>query len=414
MRRAKAPTSASFEIGSRSVQALRKPSFTPPRSRLDDPVALADIALNVAPVAPGEAEIAYAKAAWAWFTHHSAANGFGPASDADPSLSPWEMGSTLFAIVAAARLRLIGAKAANRQLATCVDSLALLDIGPKAVPAPSYHHTTLKPLPAGGAASGWSAGAVMRLVAGFIAVATHFPGLSEQLAAILNRWRLDQLLQDGHFCSTSPVTGEVQADLFLGAEQYAARTACLVKLPAIGACDPRPVFRHLDWHGLPLPGDRRRGGFTSPEPFLLDALEYGWQPEMLEIAVQIAVAEKARYMQSGRLTALGDDPLDRSPGFARVGISAGKAAFVTRSRDGRTPAGPPCLSTKAAFAWWALLPTPYSRKRLDAVEPLATKIGWLAGLHEGSLKANHVLSLNTNAMILEALHYRAFGPFVPV
>ena len=402
------------------MQALRQPVAAPAPSRLDDPAALADIARRVRPLPPGEAEIAHARTAWAWFTHHTSASGFGPASDNDPSLSPWEMGSTLYAITSAERLRLIAPKVAARHLATCLDGLARLKIGTDSLPGLAYHHATLKPLVGNGGVSGWSAGGIMRLVAGFIAVATHFPNLGESLAAILNHWRLDHLLEDGRFRSARPGKEDrtTHADLFLGAEQYAARTASLIKLPASNARDPRPVLRHQDWRGLPQPGDRRQGGaappVTSPEPFLLDALEYGWQAEMLEIAASIAVAEKARYMQTGRLTALADDPLDRAPGFACSGILAGCASFATRSRDGTSPAGPPCLSAKAAFAWWALLPTPYARKRLDAVEGLATKRGWLAGIHEDSLQANRVLSLNTNAMILEALHYRALGPFVPL
>lgn len=399
------------------MQALENPIAAPVPSRLDDPAALADIARQTRPIAPGEDEIAHARTAWVWFTHHTGTSGFGPASADDPSLSPWEMGSTLFAITAAERLRLIAPKVAMRHLNACLDALAGLDIGADALPGLAYHHATLKPMSGDGAVSGWSAGGIMRLVAGFIAVATHFPGLGEASAAILNHWRLDRLLKDGRFRSGND-GGKTYADLFLGGEQYAARTACLVKLPADNACDPRPVLRHQDWHGLPLPGDRRQGDgaapVTSPEPFLLDALCYGWQPQMLEIASSIAVAEKARFMRTGRLTALADDPLDRAPGFARAGILAGRASFTTRSRDGRSPAGPPCLSAKAAFAWWALLPTIYARKRLDAVEPLATEMGWLAGIHEDSLKANRILSLNTNAMILEALHYRAFGPFVPL
>ncbi len=131
---------------------------------------------------------------------------------------------------------------------------------------------------------------------------------------------------------------------------------------------------------------------------------------MLEIAVSLFLAQKTRFKQTGTLTCLSEDALDTAPGFAFHGILAGQTPFASRSRNGADISHLRCLSTKAAFAWWALLPTPYSQKLLDAVSELGTPTGWQTGIYEASGRPNRALSLNTNAAVLEALHYKAYGP----
>ena len=68
------------------------------------------------------------------------------------------------------------------------------------------------------------------------------------------------------------------------------------------------------------------------------------------------------------------------------------------------------ISAKASFGWWAVTRHPYTEKLLAEIQHLQTPEGWMAGLFEVDMSKNEVLTLNTNAMILEALHYRAFGP----
>ncbi len=53
---------------------------------------------------------------------------------------------------------------------------------------------------------------------------------------------------------------------------------------------------------------------------------------------------------------------------------------------------------------------PYSKQLLDAVKHLQSERGWYAGLFEADGSPNEILTLNTNAVVLEALHYKVFGP----
>jgi len=71
---------------------------------------------------------------------------------------------------------------------------------------------------------------------------------------------------------------------------------------------------------------------------------------------------------------------------------------------------PRWLSTKAAFAWYALLPSKYTRDALTAVQgALDPSRGWATGVYEGSNQSTATYSLNTAAIILETAAYRKRG-----
>jgi hypothetical protein len=70
------------------------------------------------------------------------------------------------------------------------------------------------------------------------------------------------------------------------------------------------------------------------------------------------------------------------------------------------------LSTKAAFAWGALMPADsYASTLREAVQNLANQNrGYFSGRYENSrLGMNDSIDVNTNAVILESLLYQARG-----
>jgi hypothetical protein len=70
------------------------------------------------------------------------------------------------------------------------------------------------------------------------------------------------------------------------------------------------------------------------------------------------------------------------------------------------------LSTKAAFAWSALMNNdPYARKLRNAVQNLIQpNRGYFSGRYENpQLGVNSAIDVNTNATILESLLYQARG-----
>ena len=91
--------------------------------------ALAVQALTVQPRALSGQEKAFARTAWTYFTRHAeAGTGFAPAVAPRPVLSPWEMGATLAAIAAAARLSLVKRPRAQDMIARLLHGLARLPL----------------------------------------------------------------------------------------------------------------------------------------------------------------------------------------------------------------------------------------------------------------------------------------------
>jgi uncharacterized protein DUF3131 len=92
----------------------------------------------------------------------------------------------------------------------------------------------------------------------------------------------------------------------------------------------------------------------------------------------------------------------------------GRSFVVDGPTGGPFVESPRWISSKAAFAWHALLPSPYTLAVLQAVQGAGLPgRGWGAGVYEGSLRPTGDASLNTAALILEAAVYNLRGhPFL--
>ena len=71
------------------------------------------------------------------------------------------------------------------------------------------------------------------------------------------------------------------------------------------------------------------------------------------------------------------------------------------------------MTTKVAFAWDALFGTDYTRELLVAIAPLGdVDRGWPEGIYEIDGSTNTSVTVNTNALVLAALAFRAHGPLI--
>ncbi len=386
--------------------------------------SLAATANNVARTPLSPTELEFARTAWSYFQLHTEpATGFCPERAGSNHASPWEFGANVLAIQSALNLGLLGPIDARARLETCLASLAGLALAGSGLPRRRYDiHQMRADGPSGPTASPpFSARQIMRLIAGFLVLARHHADLAPEISLILRRWDLPRVFDGGRFLSVPARTDGRNAprnEEYLGYEQYAARTGCLIGLKCEEALDVRAILGGFRRGDTLFPGDKRHApgkpAIITSDPFHLEAMEFGWRQDMLDIAASLFLAQKSRFERSGNLTALTEEVLDRGPGNSVQGIGAQAQPFASRSRDGLNLAHLRCLSAKAAFGWWALLPTPYSQKLLDAVSDLQTPSGWMAGIYEVGGATNSVLSLNTNAMILQALHYKSRGPmFLP-
>lgn len=372
-------------------------------------------------------ETQWARLAWSYFEHNTdPATGLVSAVQGFPSTSLWDGGSSLLALLAARDLALVDEAEFDRRLALALASLAKLPLQGGVLPNKTYDVHTLQmtdyrnqPVPQG---IGWSALDLGRLAVPLNAIAWRHPKHTEAARKVLARWDTALLVQDGQLWGLQAADGtsaqRVQEGR-LGYEQYAARALALLGQDVDAAADPLAHLRWVDVQGVPVPADDREPAthgaldVVASEPWMLQGLELGWTRHSRELAWRVYRAQEKRFQATGTLTAVTEDHVDQAPYFVYGSVWANGQPWAVVTSRGEPMPQLRTLSTKAAFAWHALLRTPYTQQLVDAVAGLNDPAGgWYAGLYEAGRKPNQSLNANTNAVVLESLAYMARGPLL--
>ena len=375
------------------------------------------------PLTDGQMEAA--RAAWAYFEGNiQPETGLANTVAAFPSTTMWDTGSFLLAAVAAERLGVLDRAGFDGVVGPALDSLARMPLFDGRLPNKAYDTTSLvmvnyanEPTEEG---IGWSALDIGRALVPLHLLLRDYPEHAEGVAAVLDHWDLGSAVQDGVMMGALPGEGgyELVQEGRLGYEQYAAKGFALFGLD-VG--EAQRVETHLGWvdvHGIEVPSDARNpealGAHTHTvsDPYILAALEYGWDGRLAELAWRVYQAQERRHAETGLLTAVTEDHLDREPYFVYSTVVANGEPWAVLTDDGEPAEGFRTLSTKAALGWDALYGTDYTARLAQAVEGLRTEDGWGAGIYEEIEEPNDVLAANTNAVILQSLHWRAFGPML--
>jgi hypothetical protein len=372
-------------------------------------------------------EYQFARTAWAYFVvNEDPKTGLVASVNNFKSTTLWDEGGYFLALTAAYKLGLISHTEATNRLSRLLTSLARLPLYQGKLPNKVYNTSTLemtdyanKPSKTG---LGWSALDIMRLISGMLIATQTFPEYQPQAQRLLGLWQLQLLTHEGRFQGIA-VRGQAYDRLVqegrIGYEQYAGKIGVLIGLPVKLAKQYQPILRVQQYRSIILPGDIRTAdshgvsSITTSEPFMLEALEFGWRKDAHLVATAVYQAQKFRYRETGILTALSEDHIRGKPYFAYNALLMDYTPFVTVTARRKDVSGKRGLSTKASFGWWALMRDDYTDLLLQAVKPLQSNRGWYAGLFENDGSVNKALTLNTNAVVLEALHYKVYGPLFP-
>jgi hypothetical protein len=403
------------------------PAAPPPRSL--EGIAPPAGELPLRPLGPLDArERALAAAAWSYVVRNTdPTTGLAASATGNTTSTLWDLGSQLLAVLSAEDLGLVSRGEAAARLVRALRSLARMPLGEGGLPNKAYDTRTLAMVRYGGGPApegvGWSALDVSRLLLSLSLVGWRHPELTPLVRKAVSRWRLEALsdgatLRGGARGADGALT--VRQEGRLGYEQHAAKALLPWGVPAAAAIDYRAhlAFAHLD--GQTVPHDARdprdHGGTQAalvPEPWLLDALEHGFDAVTLPVARALLRAQEQRHRSLGRLTAVSEDALDRAPWFAYSALVNGGETWTAVGPDGRAAEGALTFSTKAAVAWGVLFAGPYPERLLaEAALLVAPGEGLYAGRYDATWEVNRALSLNTNAVVLEALAYRLRGPAV--
>jgi len=369
-----------------------------------------------------------AHSAWAYFRENTdPETGLVRSVQNFPSTTIWDQASAMLAIIAAHNLALIGQDEFDFRIGGILNSLQKLPLFDAKLPNKVYHTTHLnmtnyanEPQARG---IGWSALDIARLMVPlYVLLATDSPH-SQSARAVLQRFDLQAMLQGGVMYGARVIPESEDTELVqegrLGYEEYGARALALLGLNSHTAAELTDYLKYETVEGQAIATDSRSvilydaHNYVLSEPYLLMAFEFGLDGDNRELAERIYHAQLGRFEQTQQLTAVSEDHIDQAPYFIYNTVYANGQAWNPLAEDGKSYPDLRTISTKAAVGWHMLYETAYTKKLLAKVAPTKHSIrGWRAGIYEASDAVNDIATANTNAVVLEALHYRKFGPFI--
>ena len=155
--------------------------------------------------------------------------------------------------------------------------------------------------------------------------------------------------------------------------------------------------------------------YVVSEPYILDGIEYGFDENSRELAKRIFRAQKARFEETGQLTAVSEDNIDRPPYFVYNTIFADGKKWNAVTESGEDASAYRSISTKTVFGLHALFDTAYTGQLIETIDGnYDADKGWYSGIYEKSGEPNKALTANTNGIILEALHYIQHSPLLSI
>ena len=365
-------------------------------------------------------------AIWAWQyiqRNWQPNTGFVNSVEQYPWTTWWDQGSAVLGIHAAYQLGVISSVEFDQKITRFLKTLKTLPLPPTELPNKFYSTDSAqmrtgsnRPDVTGG--SGWSVLDMARFLLSLHLLRTHYPRFSQSINDIVRQWQLSKLEHQGWLQGSVPSRGRtlqlVQEGRF-GYEQYAAHCLLMWGIDAFNARHS-PKTRMIEVENVPLHIDQRNlansngtNALTS-DPYILWGLELGWNWFARMQAQNIVTAQQRRYERTNVLTAVNEDSIDRPPYFLYYSVYGDGQAWNATSSDGKTYPQFRQLSTKAAFSWTALFPDhSYADTLRQSVQFLADKNkGYLAGRYENDqLGVNTLFNINTNAVILESLLYKA-------
>lgn len=371
---------------------------------------------------------AAAQLAWVYITQNTRAEtGFIDSVVQYPATTMWDLGSGILGIVSAFELGIASRDDARARLQAILTGLQSMPLFDGVLPNKVYSTIDLSmrnydntPTDRG---VGWSALDIARLVVGLRIVAARLPELSDQVEQTLSRFNLEFVTRNGDMVGARVAdddgsTQRVQEGR-LGYEEYGARGLMMIGMDAARAAELGSEARILTVSGIDVMSDQRTyetsgaNSHLASEPYLLSAFEFGLGERNGQLAWRLLLAQEARAATTGTPIAVSEDHYDREPFFLYGTVAANGIAWAVVDENGVRHDHMRSNSTKAAFGWAALWQTDFTSAALQDARGAAQEgVGWAAGRYEADNSLNKAMTLNTNAVILEALHFAARGPLL--
>jgi len=368
-------------------------------------------------------EAVWARIAWQYFVDNTQPGGLVNAENGRPWLSLWHTGSYLLAVISARQLHVIEDAEFDRRIAAALTALTALPVQADGLPAAFYHADSLLPI-AQATSENVSAVDMGRLLMPLQILLWRYPQHAAAVNTLLAKWPLAALLRSsGQQSASLPVnrwvlrTNDPRSSY--GYRLYAANTLRLINSAAsLAVTQPPDGLKMIEIDGYTVPDEGLRTPWGQQPalvslPYLLTGLEQGWDARSGEIAWRIMQILQQRTGTPDARDDIQTDYAEQAPDF--VAAQPGNQPLPEPMQMGSGSAALPTqalISTRSAFAWYALFRTGWSDALRQKMLPMiAPGKGWRAGFNQDG-SVSDVINADTNAMVLESLSYLVHGPLL--
>lgn len=362
---------------------------------------------------------AAAPIAWAQFSRlWVPGTGLAKATFDYDKLTTWDIGSVLAALHSGRILGLLDTNEYRARMGRTLETLEKMPFFRDSIPHKLYNARTAMMATRDGAETkrgyAWSATDLGRFLIWLKIVAEGDSNFTEIASRIVQRIKFDAVVSNGYLYGEDATAGR-RARRFqegrIGYEQYAAHGFAVWGQDVALALDINAHSAPVQVLGVDLLRDTRKLDRLTSEPFVLLGLEVGWNADEETLSRNLLKVQEARFRKTRLLTIASEDAVGIPPYFFYYYciLCSGRSFVIETSEPGRSYQSPRWISTKATFAWHALLPSEYTQMAIDKIRIARAAVGWSSGVMERSGSPTRAYDLNTAAVILEAAAYRKVG-----
>ncbi|MDT3740469.1 MAG: DUF3131 domain-containing protein [Candidatus Kapabacteria bacterium] len=384
-----------------------------------------------------ETEMKIAKIAWKYFqNNYIEETGLVNSVDNYPTITLWDNGSYLGALVAAFELGIIDNNEFEKRMSLFLKTTGNLTLFNSELPNKVYNTKTLNKVDYVNKNKdlGYSALDIARYILWLKIVKERYPQYSNTIDNIMLSYDFSKIIDsDGNlYGGNLNEKNEIKyyQEGRLGYEEYCGKIFALWGFNTAKASKLEPYTTKIIYD-IEIPVDsrdsREYGAHNAvlAESFILDGIELNWDlPDdkstddmkssdsilTKELADRIFKVQYERFKNTGILTARSEHQLDESPYFVYDCIYANGYRWNTIDTKGNFVPEYAAVSTKAAFGLWVLWNSSYSDTLFNnSVNNYDAEKGFYEGIYENNKKPIKAFSANNNGIILECLLYKVQG-----
>lgn len=376
-----------------------------------------------------DADLEIARIAWKYFeNNYNPETGLVNAVNKYPSTTMWDTGSALAAYIAAKDFDLINQKQFDDAMMALLETLSTIELFDGAAPNKVYNTKTRKMVDYGNkevpGGIGVSVLDLARLVSWINTLQCMHPKYYAAVNTVISRWDYTRLIYNEEMYGMARDKKDrniihPRQEGRLGYEQYAGKIFERVGFSVKTSASYSNKWRsNTDILGVSIAFDSRdpreffANNYVVTESYAMDAMELGIDDDNRQLLQNIYDVQKKRWQDTGIVTAISEDNIDRKPYFLYNSIFNAGLKFSTTNSSGVDYDHLKAVSTKAAMSMAMLFPDdPYSDILMSTISSAYDpEGGWYSGVYESGAGYNDVTTANTNGVIMGGLMYKKYGP----